>query len=158
MTMTGPAQAGELAAELREAGLRVTEQRLAVLAALSAAGAAHLSAEDVHERIVPALPGTPIQSVYLVLAALTGAGLLRRIEPAGSAARYERRTGDNHHHVVCTVCGAIADVDCAVGHAPCLEPSSTNGFTVTTAEVTWWGLCAACADAPDHDPAREPIR
>jgi Fur family transcriptional regulator, stress-responsive regulator len=154
MTMTEPDL--DFTAVLRGAGLRVTEQRLAVLGALSAADAAHLSAEDVHERVVSVLPGTPIQSVYLVLAALTGAGLLRRIEPAGSAARYERRTGDNHHHVVCTVCGAIADVDCAVGHAPCLEPSTTNGFTVTTAEVTWWGLCADCAAAVESAP--EPTR
>jgi Fur family transcriptional regulator, stress-responsive regulator len=145
---TGPT----LAQTLRAAGLRVTEQRLAVLAALDEPGAAHLTADQVHALVVRRLPGTPLQSVYLVLGALTGVGLLRRIEPAGSAARYERRTGDNHHHVVCSVCGAIADVDCAVGHAPCLTPSSAAGFSISTAEVTYWGLCASCTAAEAPEP------
>ncbi len=83
------------------------------------------------------------QAVYDVLRALTGAGLVRRIEPAGSPARFEARVGDNHHHVVCRVCGAIADVDCAVGAAPCLEPSNDHGFVIDEAEVTYWGLCPA---------------
>lgn len=132
---------------LRSAGLRVTATRIAVLAAVG--DRPHASADDVVTAILTDLPNTSPQAVYGVLSALSGAGLLRRIEPAGSAARYERRTGDNHHHVVCSVCGAIGDVDCAVGDAPCLTPSSTDGFTVNTAEVTFWGLCPACAAADD---------
>jgi Fe2+ or Zn2+ uptake regulation protein len=132
---------------LRAAGLRVTAPRLAVLDALD--GLPHASADTVFARVALGLPGTSLQAVYGVLAALAGAGLVRRIEPAGSAALYELRTGDNHHHVVCTVCGSIADVDCVVGHAPCLTPSNDSGFTVQTAEVTFWGLCPACRDAED---------
>jgi len=133
---------------LRAAGLRVTDQRLAVLAALD--GRPHAASDEVHARVAESLPRTSLQAVYVVLAALTGAGLVRRIEPAGSPARYERRTGDNHHHVVCSVCGTVSDVDCVVGHAPCLTPSSDSGFVVQTAEVTFWGLCPSCA-AAEHD-------
>ncbi|WP_442855034.1 Fur family transcriptional regulator [Curtobacterium sp. Leaf261] len=132
---------------LQTAGLRVTATRRAVLAATTRIP--HAAVDQIVSAIQDDLPNTSPQAVYGVLGALTGAGLLRRIEPAGSAARYERRIGDNHHHVVCTVCGAIGDVDCAVGAAPCLTPSETNGFTVNTAEVTFWGLCAACAAADD---------
>lgn len=85
------------------------------------------------------------QAVYNVLDALTAAGLLRRIQPQGSVARYEARTGDNHHHVVCRTCGAVADVDCAVGHAPCLTASNDHGFVVDEAEVVYWGVCATCS-------------
>jgi Fur family ferric uptake transcriptional regulator len=85
------------------------------------------------------------QAVYDVLRALTGAGLVRRIEPAGSVARYEARVGDNHHHVVCRSCGAIADVDCAVGYTPCLTPHSSSGFEIDEAEVVYWGRCPECA-------------
>ena len=132
-------------AEIRATGLRVTAGRVAVLEALQAAP--HSDAETLYRDIAPVLPGTSIQSVYNVLHDLTDAGLLRRIEPEGSNARYERRIGDNHHHVVCTNCGAIADVDCVVGEAPCLEPSDTHGFRLQTAEVTFWGLCPACQAA-----------
>jgi Fe2+ or Zn2+ uptake regulation protein len=132
---------------LRAVGLRVTAPRLAVLDALD--GLPHTPADAVFARVALELPGTSLQAVYGVLAALTGAGLVRRIEPAGSAALYELRTGDNHHHVVCSVCGGVADVDCVVGHAPCLTPSNDAGFTVQTAEVTFWGLCPACRDAED---------
>lgn len=132
---------------LRAAGLRVTGPRLAVLDALE--GLPHAPADVVFARVALGLPGTSLQAVYGVLAALTGAGLVRRIEPAGSAALYELRTGDNHHHVVCSVCGSVADVDCVVGHAPCLTPSNDSGFTVQTAEVTFWGLCPACRAAED---------
>jgi len=132
-------------AEIRATGLRVTAGRVAVLEALQAAP--HSDAETLYRDIAPVLPGTSIQSVYNVLHDLTDAGLLRRIEPEGSNARYERRIGDNHHHVVCTSCGAIADVDCVVGEAPCLEPSDTHGFRLQTAEVTFWGLCPACQAA-----------
>jgi len=130
---------------LRSAGLRVTEPRLAVLRALEPSP--HAAAEQVFARVALELPGTSVQAVYGVLNALTGAGLVRRIEPAGSAALYELRTGDNHHHVVCGVCGSVADVDCVVGHAPCLTPSHDSGYLVQTAEVTFWGLCPACRAA-----------
>lgn len=128
---------------LRSQGLRVTAPRLAVLRALE--GRAHLGADDVLHDVRRTLPAVSIQAVYDVLHALTAHGLLRRIEPAGHPARYERRTGDNHHHVVCRGCGAVDDVDCTVGHAPCLTPSSTAGFAVEVAEVTFWGLCPACS-------------
>jgi len=130
---------------LRSRGLRVTAPRLAVLAAVGRLP--HATAEAVLEAVRPELPGLSVQGVYDVLHALADAGLLRRIEPAGHPARYERRTGDNHHHVVCRGCGAIDDVDCVVGHAPCLTPSSTSGFTVDVAEVTFWGLCPDCRAA-----------
>lgn len=130
---------------LREHGLRVTAPRLAVLDAL--VGHAHLDADQVLRRVRTTLPTLSVQAVYDVLRALSDAGLLRRIEPAGHPARYERRTGDNHHHVVCRGCGAVDDVDCVVGHAPCLTPSSTSGFAVESAEVTFWGLCPPCRDA-----------
>ena len=130
---------------LRQHGLRVTAPRLAVLDALEAHP--HLDADEVLQRVRVELPTVSVQAVYDVLHALSDSGLLRRIEPAGHPARYERRVGDNHHHVVCRACGAVDDVDCAVGHAPCLTPSSTSGFTVEAAEVTFWGLCPTCRSA-----------
>jgi len=129
---------------LRDAGLKATRGRVAVLDALT--DRPHADAETVFRTVLPALPGTSIQNVHNVLGDLTTAGLLRRIEPAGSAALYERRIGDNHHHVVCTGCGAVADVDCVVGHAPCLHPSDAGGFAIDTAEVTFWGLCPSCQE------------
>ena len=134
-----------LESALHDAGLRATAGRVAVLEAMESM--AHTDAERVFRAVSEVLPTTSIQSVHNILADLTTAGLLRRIEPAGSAALYERRTGDNHHHVVCTQCGAIGDVDCVVGEAPCLTPSSAGGFTVQTAEVTFWGLCPSCQNA-----------
>ena len=113
-----------LADTLREAGLKVTEPRVAVLNALT--DIPHSDAERIFSTVLPSLPGTSLQAVYGVLAALTAAGLLRKIEPAGSSALYERRIGDNHHHLVCTECGAVRDVDCVVGHAPCLTPSEAG--------------------------------
>lgn len=106
----------------------------------------HADADDVLRAARASLGSVSVQAVYDVLHTLTGKGLVRRIEPAGHPARYERRLGDNHHHVVCRGCGAVADVDCTVGHAPCLTPSSTSGFQIDTAEVTFWGLCPDCAD------------
>lgn len=142
----------QLEGALRAAGLRVTAGRVAVLGTL--ATHPHANADAVFRNVIDALPGTSIQNVHNVLGDLTDAGLLRRIEPAGSPALYERRIGDNHHHVVCTSCGAVADVDCVVGHAPCLTPSDASGFAVSTAEVTFWGLCPSCqeraAKAPSH--------
>lgn len=130
---------------LRDHGLRVTSPRLAVLDALRRTP--HADADTVLRLVRAGVPSVSVQAVYDVLGALTTAGLLRRIEPAGHPARYERRVGDNHHHVVCRGCGAVDDVDCTVGHAPCLIPSSTSGFAVETAEVTFWGLCPTCAAA-----------
>ena len=128
--------------QLHDAGLRVTAGRLSLLAALD--DAPHSDAATLLALLRAGDSSTSIQSVHNVLGDLTAAGLLRRIEPAGSAARYERRVDDNHHHIVCTTCGAVADIDCVVGHAPCLTPSDTAGFAVSTAEVTFWGVCAAC--------------
>ncbi|MBE9940170.1 Fur family transcriptional regulator [Cellulosimicrobium cellulans] len=130
--------------ELRDHGLRVTAARLAVLDAVEVQQ--HADADDVLRAARTALGSVSVQAVYDVLHTLTDKGLVRRIEPAGHPARYERRLGDNHHHVVCRGCGAVADVDCTVGHAPCLTPSGTAGFRIDTAEVTFWGLCPDCAD------------
>ena len=140
--------------ELRRAGLRVTSGRLAVLRALQRLP--HASAATVHLDL--GATATSIQSVHNALADLTEAGVVRRIEPAGSASLYELRVGDNHHHLVCTRCGAVADVECVVGHAPCLEPSDTAGFTVSTAEVTFWGVCASCAHSDLSDTSNTSLQ
>jgi Fur family ferric uptake transcriptional regulator len=131
---------------LRRHRLRVTRPRLAVLEVLAAGG--HLEVDEIANRVRARLDSVSTQAVYDVLSALARVGLARRIEPAGSPARYEARTGDNHHHVVCRGCGAIADVDCVVGQAPCLEPSSPAGFVIDEAEVTFWGVCADCQANP----------
>ncbi len=128
---------------LRARGLRVTRPRLAVLEVLEQSRG-HLDVEQIAARVRQRLDTVSTQAVYDVLSALSRAGLARRIEPAGSPARYESRVGDNHHHVVCRGCGEIADVDCAVGDAPCLTPSQAHGFVLDEAEVTFWGLCPAC--------------
>lgn len=128
--------------ELRAADLRATSGRVAVLRALEQTP--HSTAEQVFDMISGALPGTSPQAVYMVLNDLSRAGLIRKFEPAGSAALYERRIGDNHHHLVCDSCGRVEDVDCAVGKAPCLHPRGGVGFRVREAEVTFWGMCAAC--------------
>ncbi|TDC35740.1 transcriptional repressor [Micromonospora sp. 15K316] len=135
---------------LRSKGLRVTRPRLAVLDVL--AGGGHLEVDEITRRVRERLDSVSTQAVYDVLGALTRAGLSRRIEPAGSAARYEARVGDNHHHVVCRGCGEIADIDCAVGAAPCLDPNTaTHGYEVDEAEVTFWGLCPTCRARRDLD-------
>jgi Fur family ferric uptake transcriptional regulator len=130
---------------LRSRGLRVTRPRVAVLEVLATGG--HHDVDEIATKVRARLESVSTQAVYDVLGALSRAGLARRIEPAGSPARYEGRTNDNHHHVVCRGCGKIADVDCVVGEAPCLDPSSAHGFVVDEAEVTFWGLCPACQDA-----------
>lgn len=135
--------------QLRSRGLRVTRPRLAVLEIL--AGGGHLEVEEITALVRERLESVSVQAIYDVLGALARAGLARRIEPAGSPARYEARTGDNHHHVVCRGCGMMADVDCAVGEAPCLDPSATHGFELDEAEVTFWGLCPACQARRDAD-------
>lgn len=127
---------------LRSKGLRVTRPRLAVLDVLAEGG--HLEVDEIVRRVRTRLDSVSTQAVYDVLGALSRAGLSRRIEPAGSPARYEARAGDNHHHVVCRGCGEIADVDCARGGAPCLDPAVAHGFDIDEAEVTFWGLCPAC--------------
>jgi Fe2+ or Zn2+ uptake regulation protein len=128
---------------LRARGLRVTRPRLAVLDVLDDSPG-HLDVDQITTRVRERLATVSVQAVYDVLGALSRAGLARRIEPAGSPALYERRAGDNHHHVVCRGCGQIADVDCAVGQAPCLDPSQTHGYVLDEAEVTYWGLCPDC--------------
>lgn len=127
---------------LRTAGLRVTRPRLAVLDVLHEGG--HLEVDEIATRVRTRLDSVSTQAVYDVLGALSRAGLARRIEPAGSPARYEARAGDNHHHVVCRSCGEVADVDCTLGEAPCLDPMNARGFEVDEAEVTFWGLCPRC--------------
>ena len=134
---------------LRAAGLRVTRPRLAVLAEL--AEHPHADVETIAAGARARLGSLSTQAVYDVVHALTDAGLLRRIEPAGSPARFEVQTGDNHHHLVCRACGAIVDVECATGQAPCLEASNDAGYRVDEAEVIYWGLCPDCQtihDAP----------
>ncbi|MCR2793774.1 transcriptional repressor [Microbacterium sp. zg.Y625] len=130
---------------IRAAGLRVTDSRRVVFDAL--AGQPHASADDVYARVAPLAPRASKQSVYNALGDFADAGLVRRIEPAGHPMLFELRVADNHHHLVCTTCGRVEDVDCTVGHAPCLHPSETHGFAVATAEVTFWGQCATCAAA-----------
>ncbi|KQX69751.1 Fur family transcriptional regulator [Angustibacter sp. Root456] len=130
---------------LRSAQLRVTRPRLAVLEAVHARP--HADTDAIIEGARSRLDDVSHQAVYDVLRALTAAGLVRRIQPSGSVARYESRVADNHHHVVCRACGAIADVDCAVGHTPCLTASDDHGFVIDEAEVTYWGLCPDCRAA-----------
>ncbi|WP_068270884.1 Fur family transcriptional regulator [Aldersonia kunmingensis] len=140
----------EFADQLRGADLRVTRPRVAVLEAVDANP--HADTETILGAVRSALPEVSRQAVYDVLNALTTANLVRKIQPSGSLARYESRVGDNHHHVICRSCGVIADVDCAVGEAPCLTPSDYNGFVLDEAEVIYWGLCANCAATPSPQP------
>ncbi|HTR70031.1 MAG TPA: Fur family transcriptional regulator [Mycobacteriales bacterium] len=133
---------------LREAGLRVTRPRVAVLATVYANP--HIDTDTIISAVRDDLGEVSRQAVYDVLRAFTDVSLVRRIEPAGSVARYESRVGDNHHHVVCRSCGVINDVDCAVGERPCLTASDDRGFTIDEAEVVYWGICAECATAPDR--------
>ncbi|MFO7689943.1 MAG: Fur family transcriptional regulator [Cryobacterium sp.] len=146
--MTGATES--LADSIRAAGLKVTAPRLAVMRALT--DTPHASAERVFSAVRLDLPSTSLQAVYGVLTAFVSSGLVRKVEPAGSAALFERRVGDNHHHLVCTACSTVLDVDCAVGSAPCLVPADTGGFIVHAAEVTYWGICADCrrASAPNR--------
>lgn len=130
---------------LRGASLRVTRPRVAVLGAV--ARHPHADTDSVIRAVRAELPEVSHQTVYDSLNALTAAGLVRRIQPSGSVARYESRVGDNHHHVVCRACGVIADVDCAVGEAPCLTAADDLGFAIDEAEVIYWGLCPDCITA-----------
>jgi Fur family ferric uptake transcriptional regulator len=137
----------EIVQLLRDSDLRVTRPRVAVLSAVH--DHPHADTDSIIGVVREQHGEVSTQAVYDVLRALTGAGLVRRIEPAGSVARYESRVADNHHHVVCRSCGAIADVDCAVGYTPCLAASDDHGFVIDEAEVTYWGLCPACSTRDD---------
>ncbi|MGW0758293.1 Fur family transcriptional regulator [Streptomyces sp. NPDC002814] len=131
------------AEELRGAGLRVTAARAALLETVRHGD--HLGVEAIASGVRDRVGHVSLQAVYEGLHALAGAGLIRRIEPAGSPARYEGRVGDNHHHVICRSCGAVADVDCAMGEAPCLTASDDHGFAIDEAEVIYWGQCPDCS-------------
>ncbi|SDH11561.1 Fur family transcriptional regulator, ferric uptake regulator [Rhodococcus triatomae] len=135
----------ELALRLRAAGLRVTAPRVAVLDEVGRHP--HVDADTVASGVRAQIGSVSTQAVYDVLRALTGVGLIRRIEPAGSPARYETRVGDNHHHLVCRSCGSIRDVDCATGRTPCLTPDADHGFLVDEAEVVYWGICPSCRES-----------
>ena len=147
--MVAVSHSTDFSEQLRLADLRVTRPRLAVLEAVCAHP--HADTETIFSAVRVGLPDVSRQAVYDVLAALTAANLIRRIQPSGSVARYESRVGDNHHHVVCRSCGVIADVDCAVGETPCLTPSDPDGvldgFVLDEAEVIYWGLCPDCAES-----------
>ncbi|GAB41740.1 Fur family transcriptional regulator [Gordonia sputi] len=141
-----------LVQQLGEAGMRVTAPRLAVLEVL--AEHPHSTADVVARGVREQLGAVSTQTVYDVLRSCTENGLLRSIEPAGSAVRYETRTADNHHHLVCRTCGEIVDIDCVVGQAPCLVPDDDHGYTIDEAEVTFWGQCPRCrAAASNSNPS-----
>jgi Fur family transcriptional regulator, stress-responsive regulator len=139
------AQPPTIAEELRGAGLRVTAARVALLETVRHGD--HLDVEAIAAGVRDRVGHVSVQAVYDALHALTAAGLVRRIEPDGSPARFEGRVSDNHHHVVCRSCGAVADVDCATGEAPCLTASDDHGFSIDEAQVIYWGLCPACSTA-----------
>jgi len=142
MTARQPPTSAE---ELRGAGLRVTAARVALLQTVRDGD--HLGIEAIAAGVRERVGHVSLQAVYEALHALTAVGLIRRIEPAGGQPRFEGRVGDNHHHIVCRSCGVVADVDCAVGEAPCLTASDDRGFTIDEAEVVYWGLCPACSTA-----------
>jgi Fur family transcriptional regulator, stress-responsive regulator len=136
------------AALLRRHRLHVTAKRLAVLRAVS--DASHATADDVYNVARAELGALSLQAVYDALAAFTDKGIVRRIQPAGSPARYENRVGDNHHHLVCRTCDRMVDVDCAVGDAPCLEAADSSGYAIDEAEVIYWGQCPTCLARTDE--------
>jgi Fur family ferric uptake transcriptional regulator len=142
---TGPADL------LRQRGIQVTAQRLAVLRAV--AGQPHITADGVAEAVRAEIGAISLQSVYDALGVLVAEGLIRRIQPAGSAARFEDRVGDNHHHLICRVCGRVVDVDCAVGSAPCLTTTDDRGYEIDEAEVAYWGRCPDCQTTEARTPS-----
>jgi Fe2+ or Zn2+ uptake regulation protein len=147
---TGSDKSVALAANrLRSVGLRVTASRLAVLAAVQAGD--HLPVEEIALSVRQRIGSISTQATYDALAALVRVGLVRRIEPAGSPARFETRVADNHHHLICRHCGVAVDVDCAALVAPCLQPPDVNGFVIDEAEVVFWGTCASCQEAVHAD-------
>jgi Fur family ferric uptake transcriptional regulator len=139
------------AALLRRSGVQVTAQRLAVLRAVS--GRPHSSAAEIAGAVHAEIGAISIQAVYDALSTLTEKGIVRRIQPAGSAARYEDRVADNHHHLICRICNRMLDVDCAVGETPCLTAAEDSGYEIDEAEVIYWGRCPDCAAAanPNHE-------
>jgi Fur family ferric uptake transcriptional regulator len=144
------------AALLRARGIQVTAQRLAVLRAV--AGEPHIAADRVAEVVRTEIGAISLQSVYDALSLLVAEGLIRRIQPSGSPARFEDRVGDNHHHLICRVCGRVVDVDCAVGSAPCLAASDDKGYQIDEAEIAYWGRCPDClaqsaAPTPSDPPS-----
>jgi Fur family ferric uptake transcriptional regulator len=149
-----PAPGDGIAELLRRHGVQVTAQRLAVLRAVS--GHPHVTADGVAAAARADIGAISRQAVYDSLGVLVERGLLRRIEPAGSATRYEHRVDDNHHHLVCRVCGVIVDVDCDSGEAPCLDLPDPHGFEVEEAEVIYWGRCPACAAGEGAPANRKP--
>jgi Fur family ferric uptake transcriptional regulator len=150
--MSTPSLAG--ADLLRQHGVQVTAQRLAVLRAASAHP--HSTADELAEAVRAEIGAISRQAVYDALAVLVDKGLLRRIEPAGSPARFEHRVGDNHHHLICRTCGQIVDIDCAVGSAPCLDPEDAQGYQIDEAEVIYWGYCPECvATSTASSPSKQ---
>jgi Fur family ferric uptake transcriptional regulator len=142
---------GDGATTLRENGMQVTAQRLAVLRAVS--DQPHSTADDIDKAVRAELGAISRQAVYDALGALTDKGIIRRIQPAGSPARYEDRVGDNHHHLICRTCNQMVDVDCAVGYTPCLTAADDSGYEIDEAEVIYWGRCPECARAVSaHEP------
>lgn len=150
---------------LRQRGIQVTAQRLAVLRAVS--GDPHIAADGVADAVRAEIGAISLQSVYDALGVLVAEGLIRRIQPAGSPARFETRVGDNHHHLICRVCGRVVDVDCAAHAAPCLTPSDGMGYEIDEAEVAYWGRCPQCVtqmgessrpDATTRRPRRKTAR
>lgn len=135
---------------LRERGIQITAQRLAVMRAVS--GSPHVNADCIAEIARTEIGAISRQSVYDTLAVLVDADLIRRIQPVGSAARFEDRVGDNHHHLICRDCGRVVDVDCAVGSAPCLTPADDSGFEFDEAEVAYWGRCPECQTNSSASP------
>jgi Fur family ferric uptake transcriptional regulator len=132
---------------LRERGIQVTAQRLAVFRAVSSRP--HITADGVAETVRAEIGAISLQSVYDALGLLVEKGLIRRIQPSGSPARFEDRVGDNHHHLICRMCGRVVDVDCAVGSAPCLSVKDDMGYEIHEAEVAYWGRCPDCRNRPD---------
>lgn len=141
-----PQETDAVVRRLRDHGLRATATRLAVYRAVCDLPD-HPSVETIAARVRAEAGPVSTQAIYDGLGALSEIGLVRRIEPAGSPGRFETRAGDNHHHIVCRACGAVQDVDCVVGRAPCLDPSDTGGFVIDEAEITFWGLCPRCTAA-----------
>ena len=141
---------------LRQHGIQVTAQRLAVLRAVS--GQPHITADAVAEAVRAEIGAISLQSVYDALGVLVAEGLLRRIQPSGSPARFEDRVGDNHHHLICRVCGRVVDVDCAVGSAPCLTAADDSGYEIDEAEVAYWGRCPDCVAQSQAAPSSEPSK
>jgi Fur family transcriptional regulator, stress-responsive regulator len=137
---------------LRQHGIQVTAQRLAVLRAV--AGQPHITADGVAEVVRAEIGAISRQSVYDALGLLAEKGLLRRIQPVGSPARFENRVGDNHHHLICRICGRVVDVDCAVGSAPCLTAADDQGFEIDEAEVAYWGRCPDCLAHARNSPTQ----